>query len=87
MARLEEILERSRSRMMPFQPRMAVTTADMQRHTSQLETAAPDTPEAHGIAHKLDIDMRKATALKNELAEMIKERDEAMKVDGFTDED
>ena len=30
---LEEILERSRSRMMPLQPQMAVITADMQRHT------------------------------------------------------
>ena len=87
MTRLEEILERSRSRMMPLQPQMAVTTADMQRHTSQLETATPNTPEAQGIAHKLDIDMRKAAALKNELVEIIEERDDAMKSCGFTDGD
>ena len=87
MACLEEILRRTRSRMMPLQPQMAVTTADMQRHTSQLEMATPNTPEAQDIVHKLDIDMRKAAALKNELVEIIKERDDAMKSCGFTDQD
>ncbi len=87
MARLEEILERSRNRMEPLQPQMAVTTVDMQRHTSQLETAIPNTPEAQVIAHKLDIDMRKEAALKNELVEMINERDKAMEVAGFINED
>ena len=87
MTCLEEILERSRSRMMPLQPQMAVTTADMQRHTNQLETATPNTQEAQGIAHNLDIDMRKAATLKNELVEIIKERDDAMKSCGFISED
>ena len=87
MARLEEVLEQSRNRMMPLQLQMAATTADMQRHFSQLETATPNTPEAQDIARKLDIDMRKAAALKNELIEIIKERDDEMKMAGFTNED
>ena len=87
MACLEEIVERCRNQMMPLQPQMAVCTADIQRHTSQLETSTPNTPEAQDIAHKLDIDMRKGAALKNELAEIISERDDAMKSCGFTDQD
>ena len=81
---LEEIVEQSRTRMLSLQPQIAVTTADLQRHTSQLETTEPNTSEAQGIAHKLDIDMRKAAALKNELVEMVNERDAAMKECGFT---
>ena len=75
--------------MKPLQPQLAVVTADMQRHTSQLETATPGTPEAQDIARKLDIDMRKAAALKNELVDMIKERDDLMGgiMAGFTDEE
>ena len=87
MAYLEEIVERSRSQMKPLQPQMAVTTANMQRHTSQLETVTPNTPEAQGIVHKLDIDMRKAAAIKNELVDIIKERDDAMRLVGFSNED
>ena len=82
----EEIIERSRSRMKPLLPRMAVTTGDLQRHTSQLKTAKPNTPDAQGIVHKLDIDMREAAALKNELVDIVSERDDAMKVAGFTNE-
>ena len=65
---------------------MAVTTADMQQHTSQLKTATPNTPDAQGIVNKLDIDMRKATAIKNELVDIINERDDARKAAGFTNE-
>ena len=86
MACLEEIIERSHSRMKPLLPRMAVTTADMQRHTSQLRTATPNTPDAQGIVHKLDIDMREAAALKNELVDIINERNDARKAAGFTNE-
>ena len=84
MARLEEIIERSRNRMKPLLPRMAVTTADMQRHTVQLKTATPHTPDAQGIVHKLDIHMREAAALKNELVDIVNERDDARKGAGFT---
>ncbi len=87
MACLEEIIERSRSRMKPLLPRMAVTTADMQRHTSQLKAATPNTPDAQRIVHKLDIDMREVAALKNELVDIVKERDDARKVAAFTNED
>ena len=87
MACLEEIIKRSRIQMKPLLPRMAVITYDMQRHASQLEAATPDTPEAQGIVHKLDISMRAATDLKNELVDMIQERDDAMKAAGFIDED
>ena len=87
MGRLEGVVEGCRNRMMPLQPQMAVCTADIQRHTSQLETAIPYTHEAQDIARNLDLDMRKATALKNELVEIIKERDDAMKSLGFTDQD
>ena len=86
MACNEEIIELSRSRMKPLLPRMAVTTADLQRHTSQLKTATPNTPDAQGIVHKLDIDMRKAAAIKNELVDIINERDDARKACGFTNE-
>ncbi len=87
MACLEEIIERSRSRMKPLLPRMAVTTVDIQRHTSQLKTATPNTPDAQGMVHKLDIDMREAAALKNELVNIVNERDDARKVAGFSNED
>ena len=87
MTRLEVILERCRNRMMPFQPRMAVAAADMHRHTDQLETATPGTPEAQDAARKLDIDMRKAAALRDELAETIEERDEALRSAGLVSED
>ena len=87
MASLEEIIERSRSRMKPLLPRMAVTTADMQQHTSQLKKAIPNTPGAQGIVHKLDIDMREAAALKNELVDIVNERDDALKAAGFSNED
>ena len=87
MTCLEEIIKRSRNQLKPLLPRMAVTTADLQRHTSQLEAATPDTPEAQGIVHKLDISMRAAADLKNELVDMIQERDDAMKAAGFIDED
>ena len=87
MTRLEGILERCRNRMMPLQPRMAVATADMQRHTGQLETATPGAPEAQDAARKLDIDMRKAAVLRDELAEIIAERDEALRSAGFVSED
>ena len=86
MACDKEIIELSRSRMKPLLPRMAVTTADMQQHTSQLKTATPNTPDAQGIVNKLDIDMRKATAIKNELVDIINERDDARKAAGFTNE-
>ena len=86
MGCLEEIIERSRSRMKNLLPRMTVTTADMQWHTSQLKTATPNTPDAQSIVHKLDIDMREAAALKNELIDIINERDDAMKAAGFTNE-
>ena len=86
MTCLEEIVERCRNQIIPLQPQMAVCTADIQRHTSQLETSTPNTPEAQDIAHNLDIDMRKAAALKNELAEIISERDDALKSCDFTDQ-
>ena len=87
MGCLEEIIERSRSRMKNLLPRMTVTTADLQLHTNQLKTATPNTPDAQGIVHKLDIHMREAGALKNELVDIVSERDDAMKVAGFTNED
>ena len=87
MTRLEEILELSRSRMMPLLPQMAVTTADMQRHTIQLKTATPNTPDAQCIVHKLGIDMREAATLKNELVDIINKRDDARNGAGFTNED
>ena len=79
MTCLEEIIKRSRTQLKPLLPRMAVTMADLQRLTSQLETVTPDTPEAQGVVHKLDISMRAATDLKNELVDIIQERDDAMK--------
>ena len=87
MARHEEIIQRSRNRMKPLLPRMAVTTADIQRHTSQLKTATPNTPDAQGIVYKLDIDLREAAALKNEVVKLVNERDDARKVAGFSSKD
>ena len=87
MACLEEIIQRSRSRLKPLLQRMAVTTADIQRHTSQLRTATPNTPDAKDIVHKLDIDMRRAAALKNELVDIVNKRDDARKAAGFSNED
>ena len=87
MAQLEEILNQCRSHMMPLQPRMAVAAADIQKHTGQLETATPGTPEAQDAAHKLDVDMRKAAEIKDECAKIIEERDEARRSAGFDSED
>ena len=39
------------------------------------------------MVHKLDIDMREAAALKNELVNIVNERDDARKVAGFSNED
>ena len=86
MGCLEEIIERSRSRMKPLLPRMAVNTANMQHHAGQLKTATPKAPDAQGIVHKLDIHMREAAALNNELVDIVNERDDARKVAGFTNE-
>lgn len=86
MDELESILERCRSRLIPLQSRMAVISADLQRHTSQLETAAAGTPVAQETVERLDMDMRKATAIKNEIVEIIEERDEALKSGGFVSE-
>lgn len=83
MEKLESILEKCRSKLMPLQPRMAVISADLQRHTSQLETASTGTPVAQETVERLDMDMRKATAVKNEIVGIIGERDEALKMDGF----
>ena len=85
MPLFEEILGQSRRRMVALQPKMAVATADLQRHTSQLETATLDTPEAQDIARKLDIDMRKSAALKDRLLQAINERDDGLKSAGFAD--
>ncbi len=68
-------------------PQMAVTTAHMQEHISQLEAATPNTQNAQDIVHKLDLAMREAASLKNELVDMIQERDCAMKACDFVDED
>ena len=87
MGCLEEIIERSRSRMKPLLPRMAVTTGNLQRHAIQLRTATPNMPDAQGTVHELDIAMREAAALKNELADIVNERDDARKVAGFSNED
>lgn len=87
MVCLEDILERSRIRMKSLLPQMAVTTAHMQEHISQLEAATPNTQDAQDIVHKLDIAMREAASLKNELVDMIQERDYAMKACDFVDED
>ena len=62
---------------------MAVAAADMQRHTGHLEMATAGTTEAQDAARKLDIDMRKAASIRDELAEIIEERDEAMRSAGF----
>ena len=86
MGCLEEIIERSRSRMKPLLPRMAVNSANMQHHAGQLKTATPKAPDAQGIVHKLDIHMRDAAALNNELVDIVNERDDVRKVAGFTNE-
>ena len=83
MDRLEEIIGRCRSRMMQLRPRITVTTADLQRHTGQLETTTPDTTEAQEIVSKIDADMRKAAEAKNELVEIINQRDKAIKAAGI----
>ena len=85
MARYEKILDRCRARMLPLQPRMGIATANMQRHTNQLEAATPNTPEAQAIVRKLDRDMRNAAAIKNELVDIIEERDRDLKSAGFAD--
>ena len=82
---LEETLGQFHRQATPLQPQMSAVTADMQKHTGQLETAAPNTPEAQDAASKLDTDMRKATALKNEVGGIIKQRDNALKSSGFID--
>ena len=74
----EGILARSRNQMSPLLHETAKTIADLARHTSQLETANPDTPEAKEIIDKLDLDMRKATNLLNTATQIIEERNAAL---------
>ena len=81
---VEECLEECGSRFNVLEPRMAVVTADMHRHTSQLEKATPNTPEAQDIAGRLDKDMRRAAALNDELSEAIQHRDKGLESCGMT---
>ena len=87
MDRFESILDRGRVKMLPLQNRMNVATTNIQRHASQLETADPNTLEAQEIAHNLDIDMRDAAAIKNELVYIIKEVNDRLQIAGFSETD
>ena len=83
MTQKEKILENSRSQLMDLLPRIAVVTADLQKHTTQLETTEPNTSEAQEAVGKLDIDMRKATAIKIELLDILQQRDDNLRANGF----
>ena len=85
MSLYESILNRSRSKMLPLQPRISVATANIQRHTSQLETATPGTPESQEIAHKLDQDMRNAAVIKDELVAIVHELNNSLQSAGFSE--
>ena len=67
-------------------PRMAVTTADLQRHTSQLRTETPNPPDAQSIVQELGINMREAAALKNEVVDIVNKQDNTRKVAGLTND-
>ena len=86
MDRLEEIISRCRNRMMQLRPRITVTTADLQRHAIQMETTRPGTTEALEIVSKIDADMRKAAEAKNELVEIINQRDKAIQAAGIAND-
>ena len=87
MEQLETIIEKCRSRLAPLQSKMAVVTSDMQRHTSQAETATAGTPEAQEAVNRLKIDMEKAASINNEITDIGEECEEAMKNTGFAKQD
>ena len=87
MDKLESIYEACHKTMADLQPRMAVTTANLQRHTSQLETATPKSQEAQDAARKLDADMREAATIKDELIKAIEKRDSEFRESGYLDDE
>lgn len=86
MDNLESIYAACRNAMADLQPRMAVTTANLQRHTSQLETATPESQEAQYDVRKLDADMREAATIKDELIKAIEKRDTEFRESGYLDD-
>lgn len=87
MACLEEVLGRARNRMTPLHLQMTETTANLQKHARQLETTTPNTPAAQDIVRELDIEMRKAVILKDELVKVIEELNDDIASSCSSDED
>jgi hypothetical protein len=87
MEQFETIIGKCRSRLAPLQPKMAVVTSDMQRHTSQVETAIAGTPDAQEAVNRLKIDMEKAATMRNEITDIVEEREAAMKSAGLASQD
>ena len=84
MSTLETIYEKFRNAMADLQPIMEVATANLRRHTSQLETATPDSKEAQDAARKLDVDMREAELIKDDLIKAVEKRDKMFEDFGFS---
>ena len=84
---LESIYEECHKAMADLQPRMAVTTANLQHHTSQLKAASPQSQEALDAARALDADMREAATIKDRLIEAIEKRDNDFRESGYLDDE
>ena len=67
-------------------PEILGVTADLQRHTSDLEKATPESEEAMKAVQSLDEDMRRCIDIKQRLMQFVQNRDEALVNAGIIEE-
>ena len=87
MTILERVIEESVEKMKPLHSKMVTTTADIQRHTGQLEQADPNAHNLQEIAQRLDMDLRKAAKLENKFHAIVAEQETQLKANGLIDEE
>ena len=86
MAALEMIVTQSQDELKKLRQDMILTTDTLQRLTTQLKAATPDTPESHTIVSDLDGSMSKTKAHIDDLERIIKTRDDTVGSAGLPDE-
>lgn len=67
-------------------PELLGLTADLQRHTSDLEKVIPESEEAMKAVQRLDEDMRRCIDIKQRLMMFVQDRDEALVNAGIIEE-
>ena len=86
MTILERIYTKSGNSMEELRPRMAVVSANLQRHTGVLEIAEPESDNARKAAQLLEKDLGEAIAIRKALVEIVEKRDRLLENYGFTNQ-